>query len=57
MAMSSHFSREQPILNDLELSFPDFTGKSLSWVHVDSPHDPPDFIAHSSSGAFGLAGC
>jgi hypothetical protein len=51
---SSHLNREQPILNDLELFFPDFTGKSLSWVHVDSPHDPPDFIAQSSAGAFGL---
>ena len=50
----SHFNREQRILDDLEHSFPDFTGKSLRWVHVDSPHDPPDFIAQDSAGTFGL---
>lgn len=50
--VASHFNRELPVLNDLEASFPDFTGKSLSWVH--NQHDPPDFIAQNSSGTFGL---
>jgi hypothetical protein len=52
VAASSHFNREQPILLDLEASFPDFTGMSLSWVH--NPHDPPDFIARRPEGARGL---
>jgi hypothetical protein len=51
-AASSHFGREQPVLLDLEASFPDFAGMSLSWVHNSS--DPPDFIARSPEGAFGL---
>lgn len=49
---SDHFKREQPVLNDLELSFPNFTGKALSWVH--NSDDPPDFLAHSPAGTFGL---
>jgi len=49
---SSHLASEQSILQDLERSFPDFTGEFLSWVH--NPDDPPDFIAQSSSGAVGL---
>ena len=51
---STHLDREQYVLNDLEVSFPDFTGKALSWVHLDSPNDPPDFITQNSAGAFGL---
>jgi hypothetical protein len=49
---SSHFNRERPILTDLERSFPDFTGKALSWFH--NPDDPPDFIAQTPAGTFGL---
>jgi hypothetical protein len=49
---SSHFAREQAILQDLVGSFPDFTGRSLSWLH--NPNDPPDFIAESPSGTVGL---
>src|ERR1035438_47561 len=51
-ATSSHLHRERSTLNDLELSFPDFTRKALSWVH--NPDDPPDFIAQSPAGTFGL---
>jgi hypothetical protein len=39
-------------MNDLEISFPDFTRKGLSWVH--NADDPPDFIAQGSSGPIGL---
>jgi hypothetical protein len=50
----THYDREQSVLNDIESSFPNFTGKHLAWVHVPSPNDPPDFIATTSSGMFGL---
>jgi hypothetical protein len=49
---SSHFIREQSVLTDLEASFPNFTGKALSWVH--NSDDPPDFIAKTPAGVFGL---
>lgn len=49
MPATTHYDRELLTLNDLEVSFPDFTGKDLSWVH--NPGDPPDFIAQSPAGA------
>jgi hypothetical protein len=49
---TTHYDRELSTLNDLEISFPDFTGKGLSWVH--NPDDPPDLIAQSPAGAIGL---
>jgi hypothetical protein len=51
---TSHFAREQTVLNDLEGSFPDFTRKGLSWVHLQNPDDPPDFLAQGPGGAYGL---
>src|ERR1700722_17231457 len=51
-AASGHLDREQPILNDVEVSFPDFTGQSLAWVH--NTQDPPDFIAQGGTGPIGL---
>jgi hypothetical protein len=49
---TTHYDRELSTLNDLEISFPNFTGEGLSWVH--SPDDPPDFIAQGPSGPIGL---
>ena len=49
---TTHCDRELATLTDLEISFPDFTGKGLSWVH--NPDDPPDFIAQGTSGPIGL---
>ena len=51
---TSHFARERTVLNDLEGSFPDFTTKGLSWVHLQNPDDPPDFLAQGPGGAYGL---
>jgi hypothetical protein len=48
----THAERELAIIEDLERSFPEFTGRSLSWVH--NPDDPPDFIAAGPNGAVGL---
>jgi len=48
----THFERELAVIEDLERSFPDFTGRSLSWVH--NLDDPPDFIAAGPNGAVGL---
>jgi hypothetical protein len=49
---STHYDRELSTLNDLEISFPDFAGNGLFWVH--NPDDPPDFIAQAVSGPIGL---
>jgi hypothetical protein len=49
---TTHYDRELSTLNDLEISFPDFTEKGLSWAH--NPYDPPDFIAQGPSGPIGL---
>ena len=49
---TTHYNRELSTLNDLEISFPEFTGKVLSWVH--NADDPPDFIAQGLSGPIGL---
>ena len=49
---TTHYNRELSTLNDLEISFPEFTGKGLSWVH--NADDPPDFIAQGLSGPIGL---
>lgn len=48
----THAERELAVIEDVERSFPDFTGRSLSWVH--NPEDPPDFIAAGPKGAVGL---
>ncbi len=42
------------MLNDLEASFPDFTGRGLVWTEVQTGQDPPDFISHSQAGPVGL---
>jgi hypothetical protein len=49
---TTHYDRELSTLNDLEASFPDFTGEGLSWIH--NPDDPPDFIAEGPSGPIGV---
>ena len=49
---TTHYNRELSTLNDLEISFPEFTEKGLSWVH--NADDPPDFIAQGLSGPIGL---
>jgi len=49
---ATHYDRELSTLIDLEISFPDFTGKGQSWVH--NPDDPPDFITQSPVGPIGL---
>jgi hypothetical protein len=49
---STHAGREVAVIEDLERSFPDFTGRSLSWIH--NPDDPPDFLAAGPNGAVGL---
>jgi hypothetical protein len=50
----THIQRERVVLNDLEASFPDFTGRALLWTEVQAGQDPPDFIARGQSGPVGL---
>jgi hypothetical protein len=50
----THEQRERMVLDDLETSFPNFTGKSLSWVKVPEGHDPPDFISAAPHEGIGL---
>ena len=50
--LTTHYDRELSTLNDLEASFPDFTGEGLFWIH--NPDDPPDFIAEGPPGPIGL---
>ena len=50
----THIQRERAVLNDLEASFPDFTGRALVWTEVQANHDPPDFISRDQSGPVGL---
>ncbi len=49
---TSHFAREQTVLNDLEGSFPNFTRNVLTWIN--NPDDPPDFLAQGRGGTYGL---
>jgi hypothetical protein len=50
----SHIQRERAVLNDLEISFPDFTGRALSWTEVQAGQDPPDFFSRGPIGLIGL---
>ncbi len=50
----THVHRERAVLNDLEASFPDFTGRALVWTEVQSNQDPPDFMSYGQSGPVGL---
>src|ERR1700723_534086 len=50
----THIQRERIVLNDLEASFPDFTGRGLVWTEVQAGQDPPDFISRGQSGPVGL---
>lgn len=38
----THIQRERAVLNDLEASFPDFTGRGLVWTEVQTGHADPD---------------
>jgi hypothetical protein len=53
-SIATHQRREQEVLNDLEASFPRFTGKALKWVKVPDGQDPPDFLGHGASAPIGL---
>jgi hypothetical protein len=50
----THGQRERGVLNDLEASFPDFTGLARMWTEVPDGQDPPDFICREPGGAIGL---
>lgn len=50
----SHEDRESVVIAELEKSFPNFTGRNLSWVKVPDGEDPPDFISPSEVGPIGL---
>jgi hypothetical protein len=50
----SHNQREQAVLADLETSFPNFAGQSLSWTKVPDGQDPPDFRSSGPCGPIGL---
>jgi hypothetical protein len=45
MAVPTHDQREQAVLNDLLVSFPDFAGRPLLWTKVPDGDDPPDFMS------------
>lgn len=50
----THDQRENLVLADLQGSFPNFAGPSLSWIKVPEGQDPPDFISAGQRGAVGL---
>jgi hypothetical protein len=50
----TYIQRERAVLNDLEASFPDFTGRAVSWTELHAGQDPPDFISRGTSGTVGL---
>lgn len=45
MAVPTHDQREQAVLNDLLVSFPDFAGRPLLWTKVPDGDDPPDLMS------------
>ena len=50
----NHNQRERAVLADLETSFPNFSGQSLSWTKVPDGQDPPDFRSPGLYGSIGL---
>jgi hypothetical protein len=50
----SHGQRELDVLQDLEASFPNFTGRLCAWTPVPEGQDPPDFISKEAGSVIGL---
>jgi hypothetical protein len=50
----THDQREEQVMADLERHFPCFAGFPLTWAKVPEGQDPPDFLAQTSAGTFGL---
>ena len=50
----AHLQREQAVINDIDVHFPEFAGKRLSWTPVPEGMDPPDFIGTGAGARVGL---
>lgn len=50
----THIQREEPVLADLEASFPNFAGQALRWTKVPDRQDPPDFLSSGPNVRIGL---
>src|ERR1700678_4378930 len=50
----THDDRERLVMADLDASFPDFTGRPVSWTKVPDGQDPPDFVGTGAQSTLGL---
>ena len=53
-ARLTHDQREQQVLADLQISFPNFGPDLCHWTKVPDGADPPDFLGSGQAGKIGL---